>query len=435
MRPKPMVEIGGRPILWHIMKIYAAHGIEEFVICLGYKGYVIKEYFANYYLHTCDVSFDLASGDMEIHRSSDRAVARDARRHRRGDDDRRAPEARADVPGRGGLLLHLRRRRGRRRHHGARSPFTARRARWRPSPRCSRRGGSARSTSTASACASFEEKPRGDGGWINGGFFVLSPGVGRYIDGDDDHVGAGADGRAGARRPARGLPPRGLLAADGHAARPQPAGGALWRSRATPWRIWRWTGIDPGFWRGRRVLRDRPYRLQGRLAVAVAAVARRAGDAASRAACPTEPSLYRAGARRARASTSVAGDVRDAAAVARGGRGGAARGRDPHGGAVARAPLLREPARDLRDERDGHRQRARGRAPARRGSARGRQRHLRQVLREREWEWGLPRGRADGRPRPVLELEGLRGARRPAPFAARSSRTRGRAWPRRGPAT
>ena len=68
-RPKPMVEIGGKPILWHIMKIYAAHGIDDFVICLGYKGYVIKEYFANYYLHTCDVTFDLAGGDMEVHRS------------------------------------------------------------------------------------------------------------------------------------------------------------------------------------------------------------------------------------------------------------------------------------------------------------------------------------------------------------------------------
>ena len=69
LRPKPMVEIGGKPILWHIMKIYAAHGIEDFVICLGYKGYMIKEYFANYYLHTCDVSFDLAKGGMEVHRS------------------------------------------------------------------------------------------------------------------------------------------------------------------------------------------------------------------------------------------------------------------------------------------------------------------------------------------------------------------------------
>src|ERR1700730_10943888 len=70
VRPKPMVEIGGKPILWHIMKIYAAHGIDDFVICLGYKGYLIKEYFANYYLHTCDVSFDLANGELQVHRST-----------------------------------------------------------------------------------------------------------------------------------------------------------------------------------------------------------------------------------------------------------------------------------------------------------------------------------------------------------------------------
>src|ERR1700739_311744 len=69
LRPKPMVEIGGRPILWHIMQIYAAHGIPDFVVCLGYKGYVIKEYFANYYLHSGDVSVDLASGELNIDRS------------------------------------------------------------------------------------------------------------------------------------------------------------------------------------------------------------------------------------------------------------------------------------------------------------------------------------------------------------------------------
>src|SRR5215212_8529207 len=68
-RPKPMIEIGGRPILWHIMKIYAAHGIDEFVVCLGYKGYVIKEFFANYYLHSCDVTFDLAKNAVEVHES------------------------------------------------------------------------------------------------------------------------------------------------------------------------------------------------------------------------------------------------------------------------------------------------------------------------------------------------------------------------------
>src|SRR5882762_4981242 len=70
LRPKPMVAIGGMPILWHIMKIYSAHGLNDFVICLGYRGYMIKEYFANYYLHTCDVTFDVAKGAMEVHQST-----------------------------------------------------------------------------------------------------------------------------------------------------------------------------------------------------------------------------------------------------------------------------------------------------------------------------------------------------------------------------
>src|SRR3954451_3308665 len=69
VRPKPMIEIGGMPVLWHIMKLYAAHGIEEFVVCLGYKGYMIKEFFANYYLHSCDVTFDIAANSMEVHQS------------------------------------------------------------------------------------------------------------------------------------------------------------------------------------------------------------------------------------------------------------------------------------------------------------------------------------------------------------------------------
>ncbi|MGH2944244.1 MAG: sugar phosphate nucleotidyltransferase, partial [Solirubrobacteraceae bacterium] len=70
VKPKPMVEIGGKPILWHIMKIYASHGIDDFVVCLGYKGYVIKEWFANYALHTSDVTFDMRSGGMEVHAST-----------------------------------------------------------------------------------------------------------------------------------------------------------------------------------------------------------------------------------------------------------------------------------------------------------------------------------------------------------------------------
>ena len=101
LRPKPMVEIGGKPILWHIMKIYAAHGVEEFVICLGYKGYVIKEYFANYHLHTCeDLSFDLGSRRRRGAPLQHRAMAGDAGGHRRRDDDGRTPEAGACVCGR-----------------------------------------------------------------------------------------------------------------------------------------------------------------------------------------------------------------------------------------------------------------------------------------------------------------------------------------------
>ena len=70
LKPKPMVEIGGRPILWHVMKLFSAHGVHQFVICLGYRGYVIKEYFANYYLHSSDVTFDVARGSMEVHQET-----------------------------------------------------------------------------------------------------------------------------------------------------------------------------------------------------------------------------------------------------------------------------------------------------------------------------------------------------------------------------
>ena len=83
VRPKPMIEIGGKPILWHIMKIYAAHGVNDFVVCLGYKGYVIKEYFANYFLHMSDVTFDLADNARRGAPDASRAVAGHARRHRR----------------------------------------------------------------------------------------------------------------------------------------------------------------------------------------------------------------------------------------------------------------------------------------------------------------------------------------------------------------
>jgi glucose-1-phosphate cytidylyltransferase len=184
VRPKPMIEIGAKPILWHIMKIYAAHGITDFVVCLGYKGYVIKEFFANYYLHACDVTFDLAANAVEVHHSkaepwrvtlvdtgdatmtggriarvldyvgaeefcltygdgvADVDVAALIKFHR--DQGRIATVTAVQPPGRFGALEI----------DGAR-------------------------------VTGFAEKPHGDGGWINGGFFVLSPEVARYLDGGD----------------------------------------------------------------------------------------------------------------------------------------------------------------------------------------------------------------------------------------------------------
>ena len=93
-RPKPMVEIGGKPILWHIMKMYSAHGINDFVICCGYKGYVIKEYFANYFLHMSDVTFDMSNNSMEVHQQQCRTLEGHAGGHRRRHHDRWPSEAR-----------------------------------------------------------------------------------------------------------------------------------------------------------------------------------------------------------------------------------------------------------------------------------------------------------------------------------------------------
>ena len=112
LRPKPMIEIGGKPILWHIMKIYSAHGINDFVICLGYQGYMIKEYFANYFLHTSDVTFDIANNSMEVHQSKAepwRVTLVDT-----GEETQtggRLKRVRRYLDGDEDVLLHLRRRR------------------------------------------------------------------------------------------------------------------------------------------------------------------------------------------------------------------------------------------------------------------------------------------------------------------------------------
>ena len=184
VRPKPMIEIGGKPILWHIMKIYSSHGINDFIVCLGYKGYVIKEYFSNYFLHQSNVTFDLRENKMEVlqkHAEPWRVTLIDTGeetmiggRIKRilpylGDDDAFCltyGDGVADIDITESIAFH--RREGRLATVTGTQPPGRFGAINHQGPRVT----------------GFQEKPRGDGNWINGGFFVLSPKVGDYIEGD-----------------------------------------------------------------------------------------------------------------------------------------------------------------------------------------------------------------------------------------------------------
>ena len=182
--PKPMVDIGGRPMLWHIMKIYSAHGVNDFIICLGYRGYVIKEYFANFYLHSSDVTFDLGKNAMEVHRTQSEPwrvtlVDTGADSMTGGRLGRVMPylkdeEAFCLTYGDGVGDVNIKGLIGFHKEHGRLATVTAV-----PPPR---RFGQLKIE--GDAVADFSEKPQGDGGLINGGFFVLSPKVSRYLDGD-----------------------------------------------------------------------------------------------------------------------------------------------------------------------------------------------------------------------------------------------------------
>jgi glucose-1-phosphate cytidylyltransferase len=236
VRPKPMVDIGGRPMLWHIMKIYAAHGIEDFVICLGYKGYLIKEYFANYYLHNCDVSFDLATGDMDVHRSETEpwrvTLVDTGEETMTGGRLKRvlsyvAGEDFCFTYGDGVSNIDITALIAFHREQGTRATVTA----VQPPGRYGAldvEGGRVRE---------FEEKPRGDGGWTNGGFFVLSPEIGRYLEGDDT---------VWEQEPMRALAREQQLACYRHAGfwramdtmRDRNDLERLWRSGGAPWQIW-----------------------------------------------------------------------------------------------------------------------------------------------------------------------------------------------------
>lgn len=183
LRPKPMIEIGGKPILWHIMKIYSHHGIREFVICLGYKGYVIKEYFANYFLHMSDVTFDMSTNSMEVHQryvEPWRVTLVNT-----GDDTltggrlRRVREHLGDEPfcftyGDGVADIDVSALVEFHKSHGKPATVTA----------IQPPGRYGALDMDGDRVGAFREKPAGDGSWINGGFFILNPSVIDYIDGD-----------------------------------------------------------------------------------------------------------------------------------------------------------------------------------------------------------------------------------------------------------
>lgn len=185
-RPKPMVEVGGKPIVWHIMKQLSSHGVDEFVICLGYLGYVIKEWFANYTLHTSDVTFDMGSGEMEIHRSTTEpwrvTLVETGEDTMTGGRLKRVLPYVGDVDefiftyGDGVADVDITRLLAFHRAEGRLATVTA--------VQPTGRFGALGLAPGDSHVASFKEKPRGDGSWVNGGYFVLHPSVGDYIAGD-----------------------------------------------------------------------------------------------------------------------------------------------------------------------------------------------------------------------------------------------------------
>ena len=183
LKPKPMIEIGGRPILWHIMKIYSAHQIYDFIICLGYKGYMIKEYFANYFLHMSDVTLDICSNNMEIHHNNAepwRITLIETGEHTMTggrlkrvaaylDDDFcfTYGDGLADINITEAVTYH--------KQQNTLATLTAVQPPGRFGALCL----------NSERVKGFCEKPQGDGGWVNGGFFVLSPKVIDYVAGDE----------------------------------------------------------------------------------------------------------------------------------------------------------------------------------------------------------------------------------------------------------
>ena len=236
-KPKPMVEIGGKPILWHIMKIYSSHGINDFIICCGYKGYVIKEYFANYFLHMSDVTFDMNDNQMHVHQRKAEPwrvtlvdtgeASMTGGRLKRVKEYVENEEAFCFTYGDGvgdiDITASIE-------HHKTQNTLATLTATYPPG----RFGALAIDNQKV---ISFEEKPKGDGGMINGGFFVLSPKVIDYIQ-DDQTIWEQA--------PLMNLAAAGELASYEHHGFWQPMDTLrdkvhleeLWQSGKAPWKKW-----------------------------------------------------------------------------------------------------------------------------------------------------------------------------------------------------
>jgi len=237
VKPKPMVEIGGKPILWHIMKSYSIHGINDFVICCGYKGYMIKEYFANYFLHTSDVTFDLVQNEMTVHQRYAepwRVTLVDTGestmtggRLRRVREYLAEEEAFCLTYGDGLADVDITKLIAYHRDQGLLATVTATYPPGRFGALNIRDG----------IVESFKEKPMGDGGFINGGYFVLSPKVIDLIAGDET---------LWEREPMESLARTGQLAAFVHSGFWQPMDTLreklqleeLWNSGKAPWKVW-----------------------------------------------------------------------------------------------------------------------------------------------------------------------------------------------------
>jgi len=183
LKPKPMIEIGGKPILWHIMKIYSHYGIHDFVICLGYKGYVIKEYFANYFLHMSDVTFDMINNRMEVHQQNaepwkvtlvDTGESTLTGGRLKRVRDYIGDETFCFTYGDGVADINIAEQIAFHRKHGKLATVTA----------IQPPGRYGALNLQGNAVKNFQEKPAGDGAWINGGFFVLEPSVIDLVEGD-----------------------------------------------------------------------------------------------------------------------------------------------------------------------------------------------------------------------------------------------------------